>query len=58
MNASMKARTDRASFDLIRMSTRNLVDDTRIRLVVPLRVASIATATIAECLAAKLVSHV
>ena len=55
MNATMKARLDRASFDLIRMSTRSLVDDTKhFRIAVPLR--TMATATIAECLAAKAVA--
>ena len=52
MSAAMKQRLERASYDLVRMSTR-LVDDTRIRLVVPVR--TVATATIAEMLMAKAV---
>lgn len=54
MSARMKARYDAANLDLIRRCTR-LTDDTRVRLVVPIRVR--ATATIAECLAAKATSR-
>ena len=50
MSARLKARYDAINLDLIRMSTVRLIDDTRVRLVVPLRPA---TATIAEILAAK-----
>lgn len=49
MNATMKLRIERSAFNLIRLST-NLVDDTRVRLIVPLRPA---TATIAEIVAAR-----
>jgi hypothetical protein len=51
MSAAMKMRMERAEFSLIKMSTVRLTDDTRVRLVVPMR--TVATATIAECLAAK-----
>ena len=54
MNASMKTRLEPSAYSLIRMSTRGLVDDTKhYRIAVPLRAA---TATIAECLAAKAVA--
>ncbi len=52
MSASLRNRAEQAQFNLIRYST-TLTDDTRIRLVVPLRAA---TATIAEMLAAR-VAH-
>ncbi len=54
MYAAMMRRCERSQFDLIRMSTR-LVDDTRVRLMVPLRVAGPATCTMAEALAARAV---
>ena len=53
MSAAMKNRAERAEFSLIRMSTVRLTDDTRVRLVVPVKRATVFTATIAECLAAK-----
>lgn len=56
MNATLNARIQRAGFDLIRMSTRNLIDDTRVRPLRPPVLISVATATIAECLAAKAVA--
>lgn len=49
MNATMMARIERSKLNLIRFSTK-LKDDTRERLIVPLRPAY---ATIAEILAAK-----
>ncbi len=49
MNATMKQRIERSAFDLIRYTTR-LADDTRVRLVIPLKPA---TATIAEIMAAR-----
>ena len=49
MNATMKARIERSAINLIKMSTK-LVDDTRMRLIVPLKPA---TATMAEMLVAK-----
>ena len=54
MSASLRARAERAQINLIRLSASKLVDDTRVRLVVPLRQV-VATATIAEIIAAKLV---
>ena len=53
MSASLRARQERAEYQLVRAITVRLVDDTRVRLVVPLRVV-VATATIAEILAARL----
>lgn len=53
MSAAMKSRYERATVGLIRSCTSRLVDDTRIRLVVPVR--TVATATIAEMLMAKAV---
>ena len=50
MNASMKRAADFAAINLIRLSAARLIDDTRLRLVIPLRPA---TATIRECLDAK-----
>ncbi len=50
MSASLRAAQERAEYRLVRRSTVALVDDTRVRLVVPLRPA---TATIAEILAAR-----
>ncbi len=49
MNATMKARIERSKINLIRFSTK-LTDDTRNRLIIPIRPAC---ATIAEMLAAK-----
>ena len=53
MSAKMKTRYEWATVGLIRSCTSRLVDDTRIRLVVPVR--TVATATIAEMLMAKAV---
>ena len=53
MSAAMKMRIERAEFSLVKMSTVRLTDDTRVRLVVPVKTATVFTATIAECLAAK-----
>ena len=50
MTAAMNYRINRSAIDLITMSTSRLIDDTRVRLVIPIRPA---TATIAEMLAAK-----
>ena len=55
MSASLRARQERAEYELVRRSTVALTDDTRVRLVVPLRVVPVvATATIAEIIAARL----
>ena len=56
MSAAMKSRYERATVGLIRSCTSRLVDDTRIRLVVPV-VRTVATATIAEMLMAKAVAN-
>ena len=52
MSARMKARYDWANLELVRMSAPKLKDDSRVRLVPPMAQKP-ATATIAECLAAK-----
>jgi hypothetical protein len=50
MNASMKARSDYAQFNLIRLAAPKLIDVRPMPLTPPLKPA---TATIAEMLAAK-----
>jgi hypothetical protein len=52
MNPKQKWAMESAQLNLIRMSAPKLRDDSKVRLCPPLRV-TVATATIAECLAAK-----
>ena len=53
MRAARMHAIERSTYALIAMSTSRLIDDTRVRLVVPLKAQAVFTATIAEIIAAK-----